>query len=111
MDTVTILLILFSIAATLLSNRKANKQFLFIIKQLSNMSDKLTDIKADLIAANEKADKVAADVALLHAKIDELDDDDVTPEEIAEIKSLSTALNNKLQGIDDSTPEEETPTP
>jgi Na+-transporting methylmalonyl-CoA/oxaloacetate decarboxylase gamma subunit len=75
---------------------------IFLILKLYSMSDQATEIKELLTAANEKVAKVAADVALLHAKIDALPN----TEELAEIKSLSTALNDSLQVVDDATPEE-----
>lgn len=70
------------------------------------MAENLNQIKADLQAANEKADKIAADVTLLHEKIDNVEGETPTPEEWEEVKSLSSQLNSKLQGIDDQTPEE-----
>lgn len=67
----------------------------------------IQEIKAKLQAALGKIDKVTADVALLHSKIDNLPEAP-TAEEIQELKDLSTEINDKLQAVDDSTPEETT---
>lgn len=77
---------------------------LFIIIKLFFMSEALNEIKADLLAANEKVTKIAADVARLHAAIEALGDAP-TPEELAEVKALSADLNTSLQAVDDQTPE------
>lgn len=75
------------------------------------MSEDLNQIKADLVAANTKADKIQTDVTLLHTKINGVPGDVPTAAEWAEVKELSSTLNSKLQGIDDQTAEEETPAP
>jgi len=79
-----------------------------INKTLLKMNEELQQIKTDLVAANEKADKVAADVTLLHTKIDSIPGLP-TAEEWAEVKTLSSNLNSKLQTIDDQTAEETAP--
>lgn len=91
------------------SVRRENK-FNSIIKTLNKMGDQLTAIKADLQAANLKADKIQADVTKLTNAIGNTGETP-TPEEWAEVKLLSTDLNNKLQGIDDQTEDDAPPPP
>lgn len=69
------------------------------------MSQDLNEIKDQIIAANEKVTKVAADVARLHALIDSLGDVP-TAAEWTEVKQLAADLNTSLQVVDDQTPEE-----
>lgn len=76
----------------------------FIIHKLTNMKEDLKEIKKQLVDADTKADKIAADVKLLHDKIDGIGDNP-TPEEWQEVKDMASKLNSKLQGIDDATPE------
>lgn len=76
-----------------------------ILKNQKIMSQDADEIKQALNDAKAKTAKIAADVALLHSKIDALSTAP-TPTEIAEIKSLSAELNASLQAVDDSTPEE-----
>lgn len=68
------------------------------------MSTELDAIKADVIAANEKVTKVAADVARLHELIT-AGGDVPTAEQWAEVKQLTADLNTSLQAVDDATPE------
>lgn len=70
------------------------------------MNEDLQQIKASLEAANTKADKIAADVTLLHTKINGIENVP-TAEEWAEVKALSSQLNDKLQAVDDKTADEE----
>lgn len=70
------------------------------------MGQNLNEVKEALAAADAKADKIAADVTLLHGKIDNVNGETPTAEEWAEVKALATNLNNKLQNIDDQTAEE-----
>lgn len=69
------------------------------------MANEINEIKTALEAANAKADKIAADVDLLNTKI-QAGGDAPTPEQWAEVKGLAQTLNNKLQAVDDKTPEE-----
>jgi hypothetical protein len=69
------------------------------------MGDKLNEIKAQLQAADAKVDKISADVTRLHDIISGSTGETPTAEEWAEVKSLGEALNAKLQGVDDATPE------
>jgi len=78
---------------------------IIILFKLLFMSEQLDLIKADLLAANEKVTKVAADVQRLHDRIDEIGDGVPTAEEWAEVKQLSADLNASLQAVDDQTPE------
>lgn len=71
-------------------------------QKLNCMSQEAQEIKQALQDANAKVAKVAADVALLHSKIDALPN----TTELAEIKSLAADLNASLQTVDDATPEE-----
>lgn len=84
--------------------RTKHSHYHLIIKKLNEMKEDLKEIKQQLIDADAKADKVATDVKSLHDKIDGIGDNP-TPEEWKEVKDMATALNNKLQGIDDQTPE------
>lgn len=77
---------------------------ILIIIKLIFMSELLDQIKADLLAANEKVTKIAADVARLHAAIEAMGDAP-TAAELAEVKALSADLNTSLQIVDDATPE------
>jgi len=77
---------------------------IILIKQ-HKMSQELDAIKAGVIAAQEKVVKVAADVTLLHAKVDAIIDVP-TAEQWAEVQQLTADLNSSLQVIDDQTPEE-----
>lgn len=77
---------------------------ILITIKLLFMSEVLDQIKADLLAANEKVTKIAADVARLHAAIEALGDAP-TAAELAEVKALSADLNTSLQIVDDATPE------
>lgn len=79
---------------------------LLIIIKLFFMSEQLEQAKLLVEAANAKVDKVAADVATLHAKVDAIVDAP-TAEEWSEFKQSLTDLNDKLQVVDDQTPEEE----
>ena len=74
---------------------------ILITIKLFFMSETLNEIKADLLAANEKVTKIAADVARLHEAIEALPNS----QELAEVKDLSAALNTSLQAVDDTTPE------
>lgn len=76
-----------------------------ILKKLDIMNEDLAQIKASLEAANVKADKIAADVTLLHTKITGTGEVP-TAEEWAEVKTLSSQLNDKLQAVDDQTADE-----
>jgi uncharacterized protein YfcZ (UPF0381/DUF406 family) len=71
-------------------------------QKLNCMSTEAQEIKQALEDAKAKVAKVAADVALLHSKIDALPN----TTELAEIKALSAELNTSLQAVDDSTPDE-----
>jgi outer membrane murein-binding lipoprotein Lpp len=73
--------------------------------KLKCMSTAADEIKQALADANAKTDKIAVDVAALHAKIDGLSLNP-TAAEVQEIKDAAAALNTKLQGVDDATPEE-----
>lgn len=81
----------------------------FIINKLDNMPTKedYQALKDQLVSSNAKTDKVIADIQRLHAKIDSIEGEAPTPEEWNAIKDESTALNNKLQGADDLTPEDQ----
>lgn len=68
------------------------------------MGENLNAIKADLISANEKITKIAADVQRLHDAIAAAGEVP-TPEEWAEVKQISADLNTALQAVDDVTPE------
>jgi len=83
---------------------------LLIIIKLFFMSEQLEEAKALVQAANEKVDKVAADVALLKSKVDAIADAP-TAEEWSDFKQSLTDLNSKLQTVDDQTPEEEVVAP
>lgn len=76
-----------------------------ILHKLDNMANELAEIKAKLIEADAKVDKVSADVTRLHELIAGTGDEGPTPEEWEEVKLLATSLNDKLQAVDDSTPE------
>lgn len=78
---------------------------IFITTKLNQMSLQLDELKAALVAANEKVAKVAADVTRLHEKIDAAGDVP-TAEEWAEVKTLAEDLNTSLQAVDEKTPEE-----
>ena len=85
-------------------SEKLGKQFLFIILKLKTMSAELDAIKADLVSAQALQQKIAADVTRLHDQITALGDAP-TPEQLAEVKALSSALVTSLQATDDATPE------
>ena len=76
-----------------------------IIQKLNQMSEAADQIKQALADAQAKVTKIAADVALLHSRIDALSTNP-TADEVAEIKTLAADLNSSLQAVDDSTPEE-----
>lgn len=67
-------------------------------------------IKEKLETALGLVGKVKTDVELLHSKVEALGDAP-TPEQIAELNSLSTQLVESLQTVDDQTPEETPETP
>lgn len=69
------------------------------------MNTDLEQIKADLTDSKNLVTKVAADVALLHSKIDALGDAP-TAEQIAEVKALSADLKASLTAVDEQTAEE-----
>lgn len=79
--------------------------FLLIFKKLYTMGEQLDSIKADLVAANAKADKIQADVTKLTNAIGNTGETP-TAEEWAEVKQIASDLNTKLQGIDDQTAED-----
>lgn len=82
-----------------------------IISKLKTMGENLNEITAALAAANEKADKIQADVTYLKSQIDNVDGETPTAEEWAAVKEAANNLNNKLQGIDDQTPDQGTTEP
>lgn len=79
----------------------------FIINKLENMptKDDLQQIKDQLTAANQKVDRVAADVQRLHDQITAITGDLPTQEEWDAVKAQATDLNTKLQAVDDQTAE------
>jgi hypothetical protein len=79
---------------------------IFITIKILKMSEQLDSIKGALVSAQEKVTKIAADVALLHAKIDAIGASVPTAEQWAEVQQLATELNTSLQVVDDATPEE-----
>lgn len=84
--------------------------FFLILKKQNKMANQLDEIAADLAAANEKADKIQADVTNLDAQIAALGEAP-TPEQIAAVKEQSAALVAKLSGIDDMTADVAAPPP
>jgi hypothetical protein len=80
------------------------ENLLLILKNQKHMSAELDAIKADLVAAQELQVKIAADVQRLHDQITALGDAP-TPEQLAEVKALSSALVSSLQATDAVTPE------
>lgn len=77
-----------------------------IIIKIFSMSEQLDAIKGALVSAQEKVTKIAADVALLHSKIETIGESVPTTEQWAEVQQLASDLNTSLQVIDDATPEE-----
>lgn len=77
-----------------------------IIKTLNKMGENIQALKADLVAANAKVDRVATDVAKLLGIIAGSAGETPTAAEWAEVKELGASLNNKLQGLDDQVPED-----
>lgn len=82
---------------------------LLILKQNKKMSEQLNEIKDALASAKVSADKVAADVTALHAKIDGIAEQP-TAEEWAEVKQMATDLKDSLAATDAATPDEATAT-
>lgn len=76
-----------------------------ILKKLNTMGDNLNEIKAALVAADAKADKIQSDVTKLTNAIGNTGETP-TAEEWAEVKLIAADLNLKLQGIDDQTEDE-----
>lgn len=77
-----------------------------ILQKLEQMANELESIKEKLIAADVKIDKVAADVARLHEIINNNPGGELpAQEQWDEVVALANSLNDKLQAVDDSTPE------
>ena len=69
------------------------------------MSEQLTEIKTELTEAKAFAEKVAADVTLLHTKVDSIAEQP-TAEEWAEVKQMAKDLKDSLAATDAKTAEE-----
>lgn len=88
-------------------DRDTKEKLNLIIQKLNDMGQNLDDIKQALADANTKADKIASDVQHLHDLISGTGETP-TPEQWQEVKDAAAALNNKLQGIDDQTEDQQT---
>ena len=84
------------------AEKKLNSLINLILLKLNDMGKELDAIKQQLVDADAKTDKIAADVKHLHDLIENAGETP-TAEQWQEVKDAATALNNKLQGIDDST--------
>jgi hypothetical protein len=73
-----------------------------ILIKLFIMANELDAIKADVVSAKQKVEKVAADVAALHEKLDAIGEVP-TEEQWAEVKAMTAELNTSLQAVDDAT--------